>query len=69
MTEFENTKELKQNDVRLLSTKVEKGIFQKNGSSVFFVCLFFFYVRSIVPISVTRFVGHSLSDIHFHFEP
>ena len=43
--------------------------FPKRWFICFFVCLFFFYVRSIVPISVTRFVGHSLSDIHFHFEP
>ena len=52
-----------------ISTKVEKGIFQKDGSSVFLFVCFFFYVRSIVPISVARFVGYSLSDIHFHFEP
>lgn len=47
MTEFENTKELKQNDVRLVSTKVEKGIFQKNGSSVFSVCFFLCEINSL----------------------
>ena len=49
--------------------KCRKEFSKKMVHLFFCLFVFFFYVRSIVPISVTRFVGHSLSNIHFHFEP